>query len=154
MNSRIFPPTVVKSLGDPGKASYEKKCLFHERLLYHYLMRKIEGWSIKNFLEIEKIEKYALYAVTDFTTLFIKDLEKNGGDRPEIICDKNAGGFYHGVLGYVVSTPDEMLHLYRNARIQNIIIMSVLHENEIIDELLRREVQLQDMISIINILYS
>lgn len=154
MDSRMFPPVVVDSLKDNGKASYEKKCLFHERFLYRYLIRKIEEWSVKDFLEIEGINKYALYAVTDFTILFIKDLEKNGGIRPEIICDKNAKNICNGALGYMISIPDEMINLYKSKRIQKVIVMSVLHENEIINELLKRGIMLNDIISFVSVLYS
>lgn len=153
MRSDIFPQ-ILEIQAQKGRASHEKRCLFQEKILQHYLMKKIEGWSVQDFLKKEKIEKYALYAVTDFIELFIKDLEKNGGNKPKVICDKNAKEFCRGMMGYVVQYPEEMLLLYNSGEIQKIIIMSVLHENEIIDELLKKGVLLHDMISIVSVLYS
>ena len=107
-------------------------------------------------METEKIGKYALYAITDFTTLFVKDMKRNNGYGPEIICDKNAGNlcYMEEELGCVITFPKEMFHMYKNGGIQKIIVMSVLHENEIIDELLLGGVLLQDIISIVSVLYS
>lgn len=75
-----FPKIVEISAGQ-GQASYEKKCKVHERMLFHYLERKVTGWNAGDFLKEERIEDYALYAVTDFTNLFLKDLEQNDRDR-------------------------------------------------------------------------
>lgn len=153
METRIFPQ-FLESSETQKRASYEKKCIFHERLLYHYLMKKIEGWNIKDFLEKERIEDYILYALTDFTNLFVKDLEKNGGRRPLFICDKNAEKFSYNMMGYEVSTLKKMIYLYKNGKVKKIIVMSVLHENEIITELLKEGMLLNDIISVISVLYS
>lgn len=154
MSNQMLFPQIIEISVLPGRASQEKKCIFHEGILYHYLQRKINGWSAADFLKEKKIEKYALYAVTDFMELFIKDLEKNGGRKPEIICDKNAERFYYGVNSYEVISPEKLVCLYRDRKIEKIIIMSVLHENEIIDELLEKGVLLNDIISFISVVYS
>lgn len=154
MDRDIFPQMVEVSYGQ-GKPSYEKKCIFHERILYRYLMRKIEGWSVKDFLEMEGIKNYALYAVTDFTTLFLKDLEQNGeAGASEIICDKNAEAFQFQYNNWPVILPDELADQYKDGKIDKIIVMSVLHENEIIDELLKKGILLNDIISFVSVLYS
>lgn len=153
MDDMVFPP-IVDILTQQGRIGNEKKSIFHERFLYHYLVRKIDGWSVKDFLESEKIDQYILYAVTDFTELFIKDLDRNNGNRPKIVCDKNADKFRYGVRGCKVLYPEEMIYMYKSREIQKIIVMSVLHENEIIEELLKRGVLLHDMISIVSVLYS
>ncbi len=50
MRRSIFPQLVEIS-EKKDKISYERKCLIHEKLLYRYLERKIEGWSVKNFFK-------------------------------------------------------------------------------------------------------
>lgn len=153
MRRSIFPQLVEIS-EKKDKISYERKCLIHEKLLYRYLERKIEGWSVKNFLKAEKIEKYALYAITDFTNLFMADLRKNNGVEPKIISDKKANKISYDMLGYVILPPEDMVNLYKCGKIRKVIVMSVLHKNEIIDELLKKEILLQDIISIVSVLYS
>ncbi len=154
MNKDIFPQITEVSYGQ-GRASYEKKCIFHERLLYRYLMRKIEGWSVKKFLDTEGIKSYALYAVSDFTTLFLKDLEQNEGIGVSgIICDKNAKAFKFKFNNWEVILPDELVNQYKHGKIEKIIVMSVLHENEIIEELIKEGILLNDIISFVSVLYS
>lgn len=148
-------PQVVEIPGTYAKAGYEKKCIFHEKILYHYLQRKIWGWSVGNFLEEEKIEKYALYAITDFTSLFLTDIEqKKGKESFGVICDKNAGAFPFGYKGEPVLMPEELICRYRSGSIRKIIVMSILHENEIIDELMDKGVLLKDIISFVSVIYS
>lgn len=154
MSNQMLFPQIIEISVLHGRASQEKKCIFHERILYHYLKRKINGWNVADFLKEEKIEKYALYAVTEFTELFIRDLVKNDGRKPEIICDKNAESFCLDVNGYMVISPEKLVCLYKNRKIEKIIIMSVLHENEIIDEMLKKGILLNDIISFVSILYS
>lgn len=153
MDESIFP-RIFEMQETEVRASYEKKCFYHERFLYRFLTKKIEGWGVKNFLESEEIGQYALYAVTDFTNLFMKDLEKNGGKKPRIICDKNFNKFRRIIGGYVVSNPEELVDLYKSENIQKIIVMSIIHENEIMEELLKKGIQIGDMISIVSVLYS
>lgn len=154
MDKEIFPQ-MVEVLSGQGKASYEKKCIFHERMLYRYLMRKIEGWSVRNFLDLEEIDSYVLYGVTDFTTLFLKDLEQNGGTyAPGMICDKNAEAFHFTFMDWPVILPDGLVNQYIYGKTGKIIVMSILHENEIMDELLKEGILLNDIISFVSVLYS
>ncbi len=158
MDKEIFPQITEVSYGQ-GRASYEKKCIFHERILYRYLMRKIEGWSVKDFLDTEGIKSYALYAVTDFTALFLKDLARNGGadvndTGTPVVCDKNAAELQFRFHGHPVILPDKLAGRYKEGRTDKIIVMSVLHENEIIDDLLKEGILLNDIISFVSVLYS
>lgn len=154
MGHNIFPQ-VKKESFELGRASYEKKCIFHERLLFRYLIRKMEGWSVRNFLDMEGIGSYALYAVTDFATLFLKDLEQTGDTFASgVICDKNAGAFHFQFNQWSVILPDELIKRYKDGKIERIIVMSVLHENEIIDELIKEGILLNDIISFVSVLYS
>lgn len=154
MEKDIFPQMTEVSYGQ-GRASYEKKCIFHERLLYHYLTRKIEGWSVKCFLDTENIRNYALYAITDFVTLFIKDLEQNENTGASgILCDKNAKAFDFRFKDWQVILPEDLVDQYKNGKIDKIIVMSVLHENEIIDELIKEGILLNDLIPFVSVLYS
>lgn len=155
MDKKEIFPQILEKKAESGKASYEKKCIFHERILFHYLKRKMQGWSAGNFFDEENINSYALYAVTDFTDLLLDDLACRGNENIlEIICDRKAEAFRSGYKGREVVTPYEMLCKYKNKKIKKIIIMSILHENEIIDELLEQGVLLEDIISFVSILYS
>ncbi len=154
-DNRIFPQ-VVEVSAQLETASYEKKCIFHERLLYRYLTKNIAGWSIKDFLDKEGIEDYALYAVTDFTKLFLKDLDRNTKEKEisQLICDRNSQEFCHGFIGRRVISLDELANKYKRGKIRKVIVMSVLHENEIFDELLEIGILLNDIISFVSVLYS
>ncbi len=150
----IFPK-IIQIQAQPGRAGYEKKCMFHERMLYHYLERKIDGWCVSDFLRAEKIEKYALYAVTDLTYLFIKDMERSGcGYLPETICDQNAERYQFEFKNRTVILPGELVKQYREGKIKKIVVMSVIHENSIIEDLQKRGILLNDLISFVSILYS
>lgn len=153
-NVGIFPE-IVEVPAVQGQAGYEKKCKFHERILVHYLERKIEGWGVSDFLRDEGMKNYALYAVTDFTGLFLKDLEQNDRMRlPEIICDRNAEKYCFKYRNCQILLPEDLIVLYEKNEINKIIVMSILHENEIIADLKRRGVSLNDIISFVSILYS
>lgn len=151
MDKDIFP-----QMTEVMKVSCDKKSFFHEKILYRYLIRKIEGWSVTNFLVMENIKSYALYAVTDFTTLFLKDVEHNGKyiDALGIICDKNAEAFQFQYYNWPVILPDELVGKYKDGKIEKIIVMSFWHENEIIDGLIKKGVLLNDIISFVSVLYS
>lgn len=154
MNTTMFP-VMVDAPVQVGKASYEQKCLFHERILYQYLSRKMEGFSVKDFLDTEQINNYALYALTDFTYLCIKDLSQNDqGSFPHVIADKTAGKNNCNIQGIPVIEPEEMVRQYQQGDIDKIIVMSVLHENEIIDWLLNQNIRLDDIISFVSVLFS
>lgn len=148
-------PAVVDAPVQEGKADYEQKCFFHERMLYQYLSRKIEGFSVKDFLCAEQIENYAFYALTDFTHLCIKDLSQNNkGIFPKMIADKDAGKNNCNIQGIAVVEPEELASQYQQGNIDKIIVMSVIHENEIIDWLLKRNIYLDDIISFVSVLFS
>lgn len=150
----IFP-RIIETFPQEDRASSERKRILHERLLYRYLQRKIEGWSVNDFLTAEKIDKYVLYAVTDFTELFINDLDHSQGNaKPENICDKNADIFQTGFKGRAIISPDVLVNMYKNGEVNKVIIMSVLHENEIVSELLKRGILLNDIISFVSVLYA
>lgn len=149
----IFPK-IKRYTYSSNIVKYEEKCLLHERLLFKYLKRSINGWSIRNFLLDEKIDNYILYAVTDFTEIVCDDLMHDESFTPGKICDKRALAYLQGYRGWKVINVDKMIDLYETGGIDKIIIMSVLHENEIIDELLYKGILLNDLISIVSILYS
>ncbi len=153
-DTKIFPSLRI-TWPDEGKAGYEKKCLYHERLLYRYLQRKMEGWSVKQFFESENIDSFALYAVTDFTHLFLKDLGPDCRRQGlKAVCDRNAGMFRKQLGNYPVASPDELAGQYHGKAVDKIIVMSVLHENEIISDLLKKGILLDDIISVVSVLYA
>lgn len=153
-NVGIFPE-IIEISAEQGQTTYEKRCKIHERILFHYLERKIDGWNVSDFLTEERIENYALYAVTDFTSLFLKDLEQNNRDRlPEIICDRNAEKYHFKYRNWPIILPDDLIIQYEKNNINKIIVMSILHENEIIAELQKKGVLLNDIISFVSVLYS
>lgn len=155
MEDKEIFPQIVTTPKPLGRADYEKKCIFHERILYHYLKRKINGWGVQEFLNEQEIESYALYAVTDFTELFLADLDQINGEKDKVvICDRAAEAFPFGIWGRTVISPEELTNWYKKGDIKKVIIMSILHENEIFDELMRRGVLLNDIISFVSVVYS
>ncbi|HCT89978.1 MAG TPA: hypothetical protein DF613_01145 [Lachnospiraceae bacterium] len=147
-------PKIKRCKHPPDRITYEQKCMTHEKILLRYLNRAINGWSVADFLGVEKINEYALYAITDFTEIVCDDLEHAGYFVPKGICDKRASEYPDGYKGRKVMDIDELTDLYFMGKIRKIIILSVLHENEIIDSLLCRGIALNDLISIVSILYA
>lgn len=151
--AEIFPKT--RRCEYPADAiTYEQKCLFHEKLLLKYLKKAVNGWSVQNFLSAEKIDQYVLYAITDFTEIVCEDLGHKGSGSSGKICDKRASCYPEKYKGWEVITIEEMMGLYGKGQINKVVIMSVLHENEIISDLLYRGIALNDLISIVSILYA
>lgn len=153
MDDRIFVP-VTEATVRSGGISREQKSIFQERLLYRYLTRMMEGWGVGDFLVASGSRKYALYAVTDLTDLFLRDLEKQGeSSRPELICDRNYRAFSHGYRGCLVVSPDELVRRYQSKEIEKVIVMNIFHENHILDELIEKGILLKDLISFASVLY-
>lgn len=153
-NINLFPQVIEKS-EYPENELINKKSAFHEKLLYRYLILKMGGWGIKDFLDNEGIKNVALYAVTDFTRLFLDDLDKsNDRDISVMVFDRNVKAFPFGVNKQSVILPSELVYQYTNRKIQKIIVMSIVHENQIIDELTKKGISLNDIISFVSVLYS
>jgi len=152
-NQDIFPDILGVQIESKIKNT-DFRSVFHERILYRYLSLKLSGWSVSDFLKKEGIEHYVLYAVTDFTGLFIEDLKQNScEDKLDIICDKNAQAFPNGYKGRTVINQDELIRLYKNGKKSKVIIMSVMHENEIFSELLSKGIRLDDIIPFVGMLW-
>lgn len=153
-NTNLFPQVIDKSKQSHNEL-VEKKSEFHEKILRRYLTLKIEGWSVKDFLDSEGIKNFALYGVTHFTRLFLDDLDQNeSNDVSIVICDRNAKAFSFGVKGRPVILLDELINEYMTGTVKKIIVMSIIYENEIIDELITKGVLLNDIISFVSVLYS
>lgn len=153
MQAEIFP-SIKKCKYPTNIISYEEKCIFHEKILSKYLKRLVNGWSINTFFLNEKIEKYILYSITDFTEIVCDDLKHIELFVPGKICDRRASEYPEGYRGWEVVDIKKMIDLYQAGKVDKIIILSVLHENEIIDDLLCRGIDLNDLISLVNILWS
>ena len=149
----IFP-SIIKCELSTGIISYEQKCLFHEQLLLQYLRKSVNGWALIDFLSVQNINKFVLYAITDFTEIVCDDLKHKQVYGQGRICDKRAVDFRDGYKGWEVIGVEELVNLYHTNEINKIIILSVLHENEIMDDLLNQGIKLNDLISIVSILYS
>lgn len=153
MDKNVFPQKY--DVFESQEMSIEKEIL-QKKLLYQYLTRKINGWTVRDFLSNEGIEKYALYAATDLTFLFCEDLEKNhgNGSSEEIIYDRKAEVSQFQFKGHSVLSVSELVRRYKDGKIRKIIIMSTWNENQIINDLIKRGIVLNDIISVVSVLYS
>lgn len=149
----IFP-TVQEVINKPNYVDVNERYQYQYPIIMRYLKNKIRGWGIGDFFEKNRVKKIVLYAVTEFTELVCDDL-KNGDAFAELtyICDKNYMKFSEGYKGHQVVGIEKLLEDYEADEIEQIVVCSIFHANEIFEELLQRGIRLDDLVSINNIIF-
>lgn len=117
-------------------------------IVFRYLSKKIDGWSVEEFFHEIGTKRIALYAVTDISRLVIKDLSNCNASIDFMLVDKNYRKFMHKIYGQQVCGVNDLLSLYYAKKIEKIIPCSITYSNEIFNELIAAGVSLNDIISI------
>lgn len=124
-------------------------------VIYRYLKNKIAGWNIGDFFNTLKKKNIAIYAVTEFADLMIDDLKAYDKDiSVKNICDKNHINFPNSYKGINVVSIDVLVEQYIKKAIDIVVICSLFHENEIFDELVENNIEMRDIVSIVDIIFS
>ena len=87
--------------------------------------------------------------------LVCEDLKRND-KKVEMVCvsDRNYLRFARGYCGRKVVGPQEMIEMYRRKEIDKILVCSIFHVNEIINEFLCQGIDLDDIVSISTAIFS
>lgn len=126
---------------------------FQYPLLKRYFTKVLEGFSVCDFFQGAEVSNVAVYALTEFAELAIKDIDRSCvSAQIGCISDRNYDRFQEGFLGHAVSSPEAMLEQYRNGTIDKIIVCSIFHANEIMSDLMKMGFQLKDLITISDII--
>jgi len=95
-----------------------------------------------------------LYAVSDLTELVCMDLTESGEkDLVAYICDRSREKFVKGYKGYQVEGTEKLVEDYALGTVKHIIICSALHETKIYEDLLKKGIAPEDMISLSSIVF-
>ncbi len=149
--SDVFPREIL--IPSSRTITREERHLYQYPVMVEYLKKKIKGRGFADFFD-EKKEGIALYAVSDFTDLICDDVLQCGKEKLICyICDKNADGYKKGRKGYAVVTPDTLVHDYRDRKVTQIVVCSLVHENAIFKELISRGIREEDLISVASVVY-
>jgi len=148
-------PMVEIPKRDDNYVSKEERYQFQYPIIMKYLKKKVSGWNVADCLANMGGKKIAIYAITEFAELVCEDLKQNDKQVEIVcICDRNYTKFEGGYCGKEVIGPQEMIERYHKKEMDKILVCSIFHVNEIINELLGRGVELDDVISITTAIYN
>ncbi|HCL04325.1 MAG TPA: hypothetical protein DHW61_18265 [Lachnoclostridium phytofermentans] len=141
-----LPDVVCNNIN--GIVTKEIRYEYQYPLIMKYLKMKIAGYSVGDFTRKINVNRIALYAITEFTDLFIDDLKTYDEQLVVTVADKKADKYPNGYKKYDVIFPQELYRLYEQKQIDCILVCSIFHENEVIKELLKIGFDINDLITV------
>lgn len=146
-------PCVVSLEEGIGGLPRNERHLAQYPLIMKYLNNVLDGENSAEYFLREGTHRIALYAVTEFTELFIKEIEKDG--RVEIVAvgDRNYSGFGKGYRGYPVKSIQQIKSMYQKKEFDKILICSLFRENEIFRDLMNEGIAADDLVSVGMVLF-
>lgn len=134
--------------------SKEERYQYQYPFIMEYLKNKIQGKDISILLNNMGIYKIAIYALTEFAELVYDDLSRKL-NKIEIVCisDKNYQKFPQGFRKSQVIGIEELKKQYENGKIDAVLNCSIFHENEVMQELISKDIKHEHIISVINIIF-
>lgn len=153
MNKEGYPEVqeVKKPLPTLGYKYSVEWYEYQYECMKYYFIKVLSGWSVKDFFDETEYENIAIYSVTDFSDMVIKDLVR-GGVNKIIIADGNPGKYPNGFKNYKVLSVDNLYDLYKKKIVKKIIVCNVFRTNEIMQSLLQNGFDLSDIITFKTIL--
>jgi hypothetical protein len=115
-----------------------------------YLMKVIEGWSIKDFFESIPVEKIAIYPITVFTDIIKADLRRSTEKSIYVSDKKIATEKEEANLQFL--PPERLFEKYEKKEVDKVVVCSMLQENVIMDDLLEMGFKLEDVVTLSSIL--
>lgn len=131
---------------------YERYCHQYP-IIMKYLKKKINNRRLDDFFKSINANKVVLYAVTEFTDLVIEELLNENEQMIYAICDRAADKFSGYYKNCRVINIDDMITDYKNNCFDKIVVCSIFHEKEIIDEFCDKEIPLDDVVTVIQAIY-
>ena len=149
-DEKCFPDTVLikHSINFIGQ---QERYIYQYPLVMEYLKKKIEGRKVKTFLKEIGANKVVLYAMTEFMELMVEELA-NDEKIVYAVSDKIAERLVPQYSEMSIMDMERLLEEYKKHSFDKLVICSVFHRNEIIEELQKRGILLADMITIVQII--
>lgn len=133
----------------------KERWIYQYPVMKKYLKNKMVGWSMDKFYSLYGYKHVAYYAITEFTELALLE---NRCNKNSCIDIKVYDTFYHKddgkYMDYKVEGMEKLFEDYIENRVDLIVVCSLIHENEIIDDLINIGIPLEKIVSIASILYS
>lgn len=138
------------------KYSVDERILYQNTSMICYLKKRLQGKHLSEWLVRNGIKEVVLYAVTEYTELFILDFENEINNKVlcNKICDREYENYANGYMNKAVISIDELVKIYLEHKDICIIVCSLYHCNEIFDDLMSRGISLQNIISASNIIFN
>lgn len=129
----------------------ERKVAYYP-IIKQYLNNKLQGWSIDDFFNLYGYKKIAYYAITEMMELVLMDVRHSGFSGDTFVYDT-----YYALekyMDYEVGNKDKLINDIFNEKVDIVIVCSLFHENEIIDDLVANGVPLEKIVSIVSVIFS
>lgn len=143
----------MKEYIKPDKISNNERRLYQYDIVFKYLEKKIQGFSIGKILHRFGIKRIVLYAVTELLDLALEDILNGKNNFDILISDRQfqrLGGEYRGMP---VAAPQELRQIVSGDDTYGIIVCNPVRENEIIDELIAEGVGLEKIYSLVSFIF-
>lgn len=133
----------------------EERLIYQYFLIKKYLENKLEGKQTSEFFLKNGIHSISLYAMTEFTSFLLKDIEKENSDMEvSYIIDRNAEKINRaGYLNREVIGIQDLCKKYESGYVKTIVICSIFHEQEVFRELILNGIQQEDLVSVIDVIF-
>lgn len=132
----------------------EERWVYQYPTIKKYLKNKIKGWSICNFFPLYGFENIAYYAITEITELILLDIQSNTNTNTVHLYDTFYSNMQDEYMGYKVGGIEQLLEDYNGNKIDLIVVCSLVHECEIISNLISIGIPVEKIVSIASIIYS
>lgn len=129
----------------------ERKLAYYP-IVKQYLNNKLRGWSINDFFNLYRYQKVAYYAITEMLELVLTEVCCCGFTGNTYVYDT----YYEldRYMDFEVGNKEKLINDVLNEKVDIIVVCSLFHENEIIDDLVTSGVPLEKIISIVSIIFS
>lgn len=125
-------------------------------IIFSYLNNVLDGKYICKLFQKWNKKNIVLYANTEIMKFFIKDIQSFNYDAKFKIylSDRNIDFIKKDMTDFECLSFSEVIEKNRNGEIDIIVVCSLLHENEIINQFIREGVDLDKVVSAVELIYS
>lgn len=148
----VYPEIIATDLIE-GYIGNEERYIYQYPIVMQYLKKKIDNRCVTDYLKSVGIERIVIYAATEFAELLVKDILNTDTDMIWAVCDKKAKAIGKTYNNCKVISIDEMMIDYSNKKFDKIVVCSIFHKNAVIDELLEKGVDFDDILTAIQVIF-
>lgn len=152
MKEEFYPEVIATDLLE-GYIGDEERYVYQYPIIMKYLKKKIDNRCVADYINSVGAERIVIYAATKFAELLIKDIRNDSTDMIWAVCDKNSKKLEKKFHQCRVIGIDEMISGYKQKRFDKIIVCSVFYANAIIDELIKNDIEYDDILTATQVVY-